>query len=60
MKKQKDTAVEELRVIGSMLRVATEYRLETEVVWSFSQTLKANPKQEIGEAAGYALTEWDL
>jgi len=52
--------IEDLKVIGSMLEVAKKYSLQTEVVWSFAQTLQANPKQKISTAAGYALTEWDL
>lgn len=54
------TVVKELDCIDVMLQAASEYGLETEVVWELCNTLRHNSNVEIQQAAFEALAEWDL
>ena len=47
-------------IIASMMEVATEHGLESEVVWTFYNILKSRPDATIEEAAVESLSEWDL
>jgi hypothetical protein len=42
----------------TMLKIAEEYGLEWEVVFSYNQGISMGMSEE--EACGYALDEWDL
>ncbi len=46
--------------IQRMLKVASEYHLEAEVVWELCDTLQQSPGMSIEDAAFDALCEWDL
>ncbi len=50
----------ELGYIISMLKVASEYHLEAEVVLELCNTLRQAPDTRIDRAAFDALSEWDL
>ena len=49
---------EELQQIGLMLDTASIPGLEAEVVWSFGQARARG--SSVGEAAAFAVSEWDL
>lgn len=50
--------MEKLEAISEVLREAKEWGLETEIVWSALESMKANPKQSIVEAIYGGLNEW--
>ena len=54
----KNETVTEMQAITTMIKLAKEKGLETEVIWSFSQGAKLN--FSIEAACQYALSEWDI
>lgn len=50
----------ELDQIEGMLKVASEYKLEAEVVWALCDTIKMDPDISLEDATFQALAEWDL
>lgn len=50
----------ELDYIDTMLKAASEYGLEAEVVWAFYDCVRQTPGIDIGQATFEALAEWDL
>jgi hypothetical protein len=53
-------STEELHAIGVALNKAKEHNLETEVVWSALQGMRADKDKTIAEAMAYGLSEWDV
>lgn len=49
----------EFKAISIMLDRSKKYGLQTEVIWSFAESLKAG-ERDIPSAAASALCEWDV
>lgn len=58
MAKPDQGARAELAVISCMLDKAMPFGLITEVIWSFGQARASG--HDVGQAAAFALAEWDL
>ena len=48
----------ELNEISKTLKLADEYGLQTEVVWSALEYMKRQPKATLVDAIQYGLSEW--
>lgn len=53
-----DETVTDMGFIKTMINLARENGLETEVIWSFYQAAKSG--DSITQAVGFALSEWDI
>jgi hypothetical protein len=51
---------EDYVTVNSMMTIAADHGLESEVVWTFYQLVKDNPEVSVAEAAADALSEWDI
>jgi hypothetical protein len=58
MENEEGGAMAEMDIIGAMMKRAKEQRMTLEVLWSYSNDLKAG--SSIADAAAHALREWDL
>ena len=54
------TTREEQAAISSMLKKATVWHLEAEVLLAFYYTVRANPDRDLNESIFIALYEWDV
>ena len=50
----------ELDTVGKALELASQYRLEPEVVWSAVKIAKENPKRDFHQIFKDAKSEWDI
>jgi hypothetical protein len=51
---------EDYVTVNSMMMLAADHGLQSEVVWTFYQLVKDNPEVSVAEAAADALSEWDI
>lgn len=54
------TTQQEMEAIFNMLKRASEYHLEVEVVLALYLAVKSNPNRNLSEAIVIALGEWDV
>ena len=52
-------AQEQLTIINNTLKIAGEYKLEAEVVWSIVQDCVESPDTDFRDVCWNALGEWD-